>query len=92
MDNAINDGDRPGTLVTEATLDDLEALGGNVDHGGVPQDKRHGATIIMVVVFAVIVVAALAGFSGARWYYRDKAAPGVYLGNVFCGGTERLAT
>lgn len=86
MDNAINDGGRPGTLATEVTLDDFEALGSNVDHGGASQNKQHRAAIIAVVVFAVIIVAAVAAFSGARWYYRDKAAPGVYLGNVSVTG------
>ena len=39
--------------------------------------KRKLPLIITGIVLAVLVVAAIAGFFTARWYFQDKAAPGV---------------
>lgn len=42
--------------------------------------KRKLPLIITGIVLAVLVVAAIAGFFTARWYFQDKAAPGVTFG------------
>ncbi|MFK3576375.1 L,D-transpeptidase [Bifidobacterium thermacidophilum] len=48
---------------------------------------------ILLIVFAVLVVAAVAGFFTARWYYQDKAAPGVMFAGASVAGqnSEQLA-
>lgn len=86
MNNAINDGSSSRPLSTEATFDDFEASGANVDAGVARQSKRRGVTIIVASVFAALIVALVAAFFAARWYYSDKAAPGVYLGDVSVAG------
>ena len=42
--------------------------------------------IITGIVLAVLVVAAIAGFFTARWYFQDKAAPGVTFGGSSVAG------
>lgn len=48
---------------------------------------------ILLIVFAVLAVAAVAGFFTARWYYQDKAAPGVMFAGASVAGqnSEQLA-
>lgn len=43
---------------------------------------------ILLIVFAVLAVAAVAGFFTARWYYQDKAAPGVFAGASVAGAEQ----
>lgn len=42
--------------------------------------------IIMAIVLGVLLVAAIAGFFTARWYYGDKVAPGVTFGGANVSG------
>lgn len=42
--------------------------------------------IIMAIVLGVLLVAVIAGFFAARWYYGDKAAPGVTFGGTNVSG------
>lgn len=42
--------------------------------------------IATLIVVGVLLVAAVAGFFTARWYFGDKAAPGVSLGGVSVTG------
>ena len=46
--------------------------------------KSHGkaARIAIITIFAVLLAALIAYFFVGRWYFQDKAAPGVHLGNV----------
>lgn len=48
---------------------------------------------ILLIAFAVLAVAAVAGFFTARWYYQDKAAPGVMFAGASVAGqnSEQLA-
>ena len=48
---------------------------------------------ILLIVLAVLAVAAVAGFFTARWYYQDKAAPGVMFAGASVAGQngEQLA-
>lgn len=45
--------------------------------------------IVLLSILGVIVVAAVAGFFTARWYYQDKAAPGVTFAGVSVAGQNR---
>ena len=48
---------------------------------------------ILLIVFAVLAAAAVAAFFTARWYYQDKAAPGVMFAGASVAGqnSEQLA-
>ena len=46
-----------------------------------PRRRSHTRLIITLTTLALILIAALASFFAARWYYQDKAAPGVSLGS-----------
>ncbi|MBT1170765.1 L,D-transpeptidase [Bifidobacterium sp. SO4] len=69
-----------------AAADDAVKAGGHMAHA-----KRHGKAWIVVLasVFAVILAAFIAYFFVGRWYFQDKAAPGVYLGDVSVMGQTR---
>lgn len=43
---------------------------------------------ILLIVLAVLVVAVVAGFFTARWYYQDKAAPGVMFAGKSVAGQD----
>ncbi len=45
--------------------------------------------IVLLSILGVIVVAAVAGFFTARWYYQDKAAPGITFAGVSVAGRNR---
>ena len=45
--------------------------------------------IVLLSILGVIVVAAVAGFFTARWYYQDKAAPGITFAGVSVAGQNR---
>ena len=53
--------------------------------------KSHGkaARIAIITIFAVLLAALIAYFFVGRWYFQDKAAPGVHLGNVSVMGQTR---
>ena len=53
--------------------------------------KSHGkaAWIAIITIFAVLLAALIAYFFVGRWYFQDKAAPGVHLGNVSVMGQTR---
>lgn len=57
-----------------------------------PPHKRPWLRILLIVL-AVLAVAAVAGFFTARWYYQDKAAPGVMFAGASVAGqnSEQLA-
>ena len=57
-----------------------------------PPHKRLWLRILLIVL-AVLAVAAVAGFFTARWYYQDKAAPGVMFAGASVAGqnSEQLA-
>lgn len=46
--------------------------------------------IVLLSILGVIVVAAVAGFFTARWYYQDKAAPGITFAGVSVAGQNRV--
>ncbi|WEV72199.1 L,D-transpeptidase family protein [Bifidobacterium sp. ESL0790] len=68
-------------LTEEFSAAEVNALGEGM-HAGPQKSKKKMAIIIAVAVLAVLIVAFVAAFFTARWYYQDKAAPGVTLGNV----------
>ncbi|MDF7640347.1 L,D-transpeptidase [Bifidobacterium sp. ESL0784] len=86
MDNVINSGNEPEALTSELSQADIAALGVGAPTQSKKKGKRHLGIIIAAIVFAVLIVALVASFFGARWYYKDKAAPGVHLGNVAVAG------
>lgn len=45
--------------------------------------------IVLLSILGAIVVAAVAGFFTARWYYQDKAAPGVTFAGASVTGQDR---
>ena len=45
--------------------------------------------IVLLSILGVIVVAAVAGFFTARWYYQDKAALGITFAGVSVAGQNR---
>lgn len=45
--------------------------------------------IVLLSILGVIVVAAVVGFFTARWYYQDKAAPGITFAGVSVAGQNR---
>ena len=45
--------------------------------------------IDIITIFAVLLAALIAYFFVGRWYFQDKAAPGVHLGNVSVMGQTR---
>ena len=53
--------------------------------------KSHGkaARIAIITIFAVLLAALIAYFFVGRWYFQDKAAPGVHLGKVSVMGQTR---
>lgn len=53
--------------------------------------KSHGkaARIAIITIFAVLLAALISYFFVGRWYFQDKAAPGVHLGNVSVMGQTR---
>ena len=53
--------------------------------------KSHGkaARIAIITIFAVLLAALIAYFLRRSWYFQDKAAPGVHLGNVSVMGQTR---
>ena len=57
-----------------------------------PPHKRLWLRILLIVL-AVLAVAAVVGFFTARWYYQDKAAPGVMFAGASVAGqnSEQLA-
>ena len=57
-----------------------------------PPHKRPWLRILLIVL-AVLAVAAVVGFFTARWYYQDKAAPGVMFAGASVAGqnSEQLA-
>ena len=57
-----------------------------------PPHKRLWLRILLIVL-EVLAVAAVAGFFTARWYYQDKAAPGVMFAGASVAGqnSEQLA-
>ena len=57
-----------------------------VEGEAVVAKKRKLPLIITGIVLAVLVVAAIAGFFTARWYFQDKAAPGVTFGGTSVAG------
>lgn len=59
--------------------------------GQAPAQKRRGrkALIITLSLLAVLVVAAVAGFFTARWYFSERVAPGVRFGAVSVTGQNR---
>lgn len=59
--------------------------------GHMAHKKRQSNTwiAVLVAVFAFILVAFIAYFFVGRWYFQDKAAPGVHLGNVSVMGQTR---
>ncbi|WEV64347.1 L,D-transpeptidase [Bifidobacterium sp. ESL0732] len=86
MDNVMNSGNEPEALTSELSQADIAALGIGAHAMPKKQVKHRLPIIIAAVVFAVLVVALIASFFGARWYYKDKAAPGVHLGDVAVAG------
>ncbi|WEV75653.1 L,D-transpeptidase [Bifidobacterium sp. ESL0800] len=86
MDNVNNSGNEPEALTSELSQADIAALGISAQAQHEKPDKRRLAIIIAAVVLAVLAVALIASFFTARWYYKDKAAPGVRLGNVAVAG------
>ncbi|MDF7663400.1 L,D-transpeptidase [Bifidobacterium sp. ESL0763] len=75
-------------LTQQFSAAEVNALGeGTHTEPRKPGDSRKKTTIIVAAaVLAVLVVAFVAAFFTARWYYQDKAAPGVTLGNVKVSG------
>ena len=73
-----------------------EAGNGNADDDMAtalrPPHKRLWLRILLIVL-AVLAVAAVVGFFTARWYYQDKAAPGVMFAGASVAGqnSEQLA-
>jgi lipoprotein-anchoring transpeptidase ErfK/SrfK len=55
------------------------------------QKKSHGKVwlIVLASIFAVLLIALVTYFFAGRWYFQDKAAPGVHLGNVSVMGQTR---
>ncbi|WEV52715.1 L,D-transpeptidase [Bifidobacterium sp. ESL0798] len=86
MNNVNNYGNEPEALTSEMSQADIAALGIEARVQPKKQGKHRLAIIIAAVVLAVLVIAVVASFFGARWYYKDKAAPGVRLGNVAVAG------
>ncbi|MDF7665569.1 L,D-transpeptidase [Bifidobacterium sp. ESL0745] len=86
MDNMISSGTEPEALTGEFSQADMAALGVGAHAKPKRHAKRHLGVIIAAVVLAVLIVALVASFFGARMYYKDKAAPGVRLGNVAVAG------
>ena len=56
------------------------------------EEKRPNAKLPWIITFSVIgalLVLAVAGLFTARWYFSDKAAPGVTLGRISVVGQDR---
>ena len=56
------------------------------------EEKRPNAKLPWIITFSVIgalLVLAVAGLFTARWYFSDKAAPGVTLGQISVVGQDR---
>ncbi|WEV67751.1 L,D-transpeptidase [Bifidobacterium sp. ESL0769] len=88
MDNVNNSGNEPEALTSELSQADIAALGIGAHSRSKKHGKRRLAIIITAAVFAVLILALVASFFGARWYYKDKAAPGVHLGDVAVAGQD----
>lgn len=79
---AIPTGDMPSSAPAPA----IPVLTMPVEGEAVVAKKRKLPLIITGIVLAVLVVAAIAGFFTARWYFQDKAAPGVTFGGTSVAG------
>ena len=79
---AIPTGDMPSSTPAPA----IPVLTMPVEGEAVVAKKRKLPLIITGIVLAVLVVAAIAGFFTARWYFQDKAAPGVTFGGTSVAG------
>ncbi|WEV42254.1 L,D-transpeptidase [Bifidobacterium sp. ESL0682] len=85
MNDVINSGGEPEALTSELSQADIAALGIGT-HGKHEHSKHRLPIIIAAVAFVVLIVALVAAYFGAQFYYKDKAAPGVHLGNVAVAG------
>ncbi|KAE8127047.1 MULTISPECIES: L,D-transpeptidase [Bifidobacterium] len=47
-----------------------------------PRKRSRAALIVALSILAALIVLAIGSFFGARWYFQDKAAPGVTFGGV----------
>ncbi len=77
-----SDGASMGTLAA----DDLTAI---APLGTAPSHRRRKSKLPLIItlsVIGVLLVAAITGFFVARWYFQDKAAPGVTLGGISVTG------
>lgn len=65
--------------------------GGTAEHAAKARGGNHRRLplIITLCVIGVLLVAAVAGFFTARWYFSDKVAPGVTFGSVDVTGQTR---
>ncbi|WEV69101.1 L,D-transpeptidase [Bifidobacterium sp. ESL0775] len=84
----ISSDSEPEALTSELSQADIAALGVDAPAKHEGHGKRHLPIIIAAVVLVVLIVALVAAFFGTRWYYKDKAAPGVHLGNVAVAGQD----
>lgn len=90
-DFSQNDDDRTVTMSPIATAasadagDDVIALPGDEERR--PNGKL--PWIITLSVIGALLVLAVAGLFTTRWYFSDKAAPGVSLGQISVAGQDR---
>ena len=59
------------------------------DRGATTRARRNPWPIVAGVVLAVLLAALVSYFFVGRWYFQDKAAPGVRIGNVSVMGQNR---
>lgn len=61
-----------------------DAVSAGIDSTG--RRRGHVALIVIIAVFLALLVCAVGGFFTARWYFQDKAAPGVTFAGAGVAG------
>lgn len=72
--------------IATTSADSEQSTGGN---GITTKKRRRIWPIVTGAVLAFLLAALIACFFAGRWYFQDKAAPGVHLGNVSVMGQNR---
>ncbi|KAA8829037.1 L,D-transpeptidase [Bifidobacterium myosotis] len=73
------------------TTADTDAVDTSKRRSRMTHAKRRNRTglVVLFAVLAVLLAALIAYFFIGRWYFQDKAAPGVHLGNVSVMGQTK---
>lgn len=80
------------STVAMSPIDDIP-MAMSIEELAMPVDDKRGANTklpwIIAIGVIVLLVLIVAGLFGTRWYFSDKAAPGVTIGQISVVGQDR---